>query len=322
MKLGKMIGMSALSLTLLGLGACGTSQSAQPVSKQTTGSGSGSSISKKDKNSSDTNATQDTSSQSTSDSGQSSKSGGSDQSNNSQSSTSTQSSSSSTTHHLKPRTPPKTQKEALADIDFALNTRVPVMLPTAVPVSQGKYLTGTTYSETWYYLARLYETARPAFINSKAASLGKPIAVVEGTEYKDEATAKANITGYTKVDASQSPNMDLGHGITAIENAGMGHTYIIWNEGRWCINIDSPNDPAYKNKTYPDSKKLAQNIVTYLNRNALPSPKSIGVVTVNNWNQSYLTTVTWQYHQMTYKVTSKDPFVALKVAVAMHSMSK
>jgi hypothetical protein len=317
MKLGKIIGMSVLSLSLLGLGACGTSQTTQSVSKHTTGSGNSSSTSEKGKSSSDTNATDDNNSSSTSDSGKSSTSGDSNQS-----SSGVKTSRPITTHQTKPSPPPKTQKQAVADLVNALSTKVPVMLPTSVPVSKGKYLTGTTYSETWYYKTNLYETAHPASINSSAASRGIWIAAVEGTEYKDEASAKKSINGYTKVDSTQNPNIDLGHGIKGIENAGLGHAYIIWNEGRWCINMDSPNDPTYNNKKYPDSIKLAQDVVSFLNQNVLPAPQSLGVITINNWNKSYGTTITWQNHKMTYQVTSQDPFVALKVAVAMHFMSK
>lgn len=328
MKLGKVIGVSALSLSLLGLGGCTLNPFAKPASNQSTGSSNATSVSDKSQGNSDTKKTQDngSSASSDSDSGQSSSSssGNTVQSSDSgQTSSGSQSGNSSTSHKPapKPAIPPKTEKEALSDLASALNTKVPLMLPSVVPVNQGKYLTGTTHSETWYYKATLFQTAQPAAINSYAATKGNLIATIEATEYKDEASATASINGYTKVDATQSPNIDLGHGITAIQNAGMGHSYIIWNEGRWSIGIDSPNDPTYKNKTYPDSQKLAKDMVTYLNQYALPSPHNVGVISVNNWNRSYGTTITWQYHKMTYQVTSFDPFIALKVAVAMHFLS-
>ena len=317
MNLGKVFGVGALSLSLLGLGACGSSQASKPVSKQTTEAGSGTSTSDKSKSSTDTNVTQDNGNSTSSDSGKSSQNSGSVQSSDSGQSTST-----TTTPKPKPATPPKTQKEAIGDLASAIKTKVPLMLPTIVPVTQGKFLTGTTHSETWYYKVSLFETAHPAIINTRSAYSGALIATVEGTEYKDEASAKASINGYTKVDPTQGFSIDLGHGIKAVENAGMGHSYLMWNEGRWSLNIDSPNDTTYKNKKYPDSKKLAQDVVAFLDQNGLPAPQSMGVIMINNWNKSYGTTITWQNHQMTYQVTSSDPFAALKVAVAMHLMSK
>jgi hypothetical protein len=217
-----------------------------------------------------------------------------------------------------PSTPPQTQQEALNKIKAVLKTRVPLILPTNVPVEKGHYLTAAATSETWYYKVNFYETDQPADIGSQKASKGNLIATVEGTEYKNAASAKEAINGYVQADTSQSgaPIIDLGHNIKAIGDAGLGHGYLIWNEGRWCINLDSPNDPAYKNKKYPDSKQLAKNIVEYLNNHMLPAPQKIGVISINNWNNSQGTTIEWQYNEMVYKVWSQDPMTALKVAVA------
>lgn len=197
------------------------------------------------------------------------------------------------------------------------------MLPKIVPMEKGYYLTATTVSQPWYYKAAFYETKQPAPINSAQAKAGTLIASVEGTEYTDPAHAQASISGYQQVNVSRAPVVDdLGHGIKASEEGAVGHNYIMWNEGRWLVRIDSPNDSAYMNKTYPDSKQLAKKIVTFLNRYFLPAPQDIGVITVNNWDHNSQTTVQWQDHQMTYKVTSSDPFNALATAVHMQVMKK
>ena len=94
----------------------------------------------------------------------------------------------------------------------------------------------------------------------------------------------------------------------------MGHSYILWNEGRWSIKLDSPNDPTYQNKIYPDGLKLAQKIVAYLNDHTLPAPQKIGVITIHNWLQGPETTIEWQYHEMKYQVTSTDSIKAIEVA--------
>jgi len=116
---------------------------------------------------------------------------------------------------------------------------------------------------------------------------------------------------------SENPLVDLGHNIRAVEEAGLGHGYLIWNEGRWCINLDSPNDSTYKNKEYPDSKLLAKNMVEYLNDQMLPAPQKIDVISVNNWNNSNGASIQWQSGQTVYEIGSKDPMTALKLAAAM-----
>ena len=209
---------------------------------------------------------------------------------------------------------PQTQKEVLNKIAAALKTKVPLMLPVNVSVNKGKYLTAITTSQTWYYKINFYESSKPTDINSPAASKGNMIAVVEGTEYKNTASAKSAVSGYSQVDPSKYPDMkvDLGHNIKALGEGGLGHGYLTWNEGRWCIRVDSPNDKSYINKNYPDSKKLAESVVEYLNKYMLPAPQKI-----DNWNNLHGTTIRWQYNQMVYQVWSQDPMTALKVAVAM-----
>ncbi len=212
----------------------------------------------------------------------------------------------------------QTQREILEQTNAALNTEVLLMLPTSVPVKSGYYLTATTTSQAQDYKVNLYETAQPAQVNSQAALKGGLIATVEGTEYKDAMNAKENISGYEQADTSNYGELlNLGHNIKAVGDAGLGHQYLIWNEGRWCLRVDSPTDPAYENKEYPDREQLAKNVVAYLEDHMLPAPQEIGVITINIWNQSYGTTIRWQHNQTVYQVSSQDPMTALKVAVAM-----
>lgn len=192
------------------------------------------------------------------------------------------------------------------------------MLPIDVPVSSGHFLSGITHSETWYYRTKLVETTHPAKVNSTSAINGQLIGTIEGTEYSSAEKAKASIPGYYRVDTSQTEMaIDLGHGIKGMAEGAAGHGYISWNEGRWLIRIDSPNDPTYQVSTYKDSKALAKKVVTYLNQYALPAPQKIGVITISTWKNTNLTTIKWQFHEMTYQVTSHNPFTALKIAVAM-----
>jgi len=215
-------------------------------------------------------------------------------------------------------TSPLAQQEVLSQVNAALSTKVPLMLPTTVPVDKGRHLTSSTNSQATDYKVDFYETDQPADLNSKAALKGTLIATVEGTEYKDAAAAQENIFGYEQADTSNYGELlDLGHNIKAVGDAGLGHQQLIWNEGRWCLRVDSPTDPTYQNKEYPDNKQLAKNVVEYLDDHMLPAPQKIGVININIWNQSHGATVEWQYNQMVYQVSSHDPMTALKVAVAM-----
>ena len=217
-------------------------------------------------------------------------------------------------------TPSRTQQNVLNQIRSALETKgkVPLMLPTGVPIEKGRYLTATTTSLATNYKVNLYETGQPAEMNSPAASKGTLIAAVEGTEYKDASGARNSISSYEKVDTSNYGELlDLGHSIKAVGDAGLGHEHLVWNEGRWCIRLDSPIDPAYQNKEYPDNGKLAKNIVAYLENHMLPAPQKIGVISVSNWNRSLGTTVQWQNDRTVYQISSEDPMTALEVAVAM-----
>ena len=218
-------------------------------------------------------------------------------------------------------TSPQTQQEALKQVKAALNTKVPLMLPTSLPLAKGDYLTATTVSQAQSYKVNLYEVKQSAAINSKAASKGTLIATVEGTKYQNASSAKNSISAYEKVNVSGTDQtLDLGHNIKAVANAGLGHQQLTWNEGRWCLWVDSPSDSAYKNKEYPDGKQLAKNVVAYLENYMLPAPQDIGVIYIGDWDGNQVdntTTINLQRNQTVYQIICADPVVALKVAVAM-----
>ena len=222
-------------------------------------------------------------------------------------------------------TSPQTQQEALKQVKAALNTKVPLMLPTGLPVEKGCYLAAKTVSQAQNYKVNLYEVKQPEAVNSKAVSKGTLLATVEGTEYQDASVAQDNIPMYRRVDFSGVPSnyqMDLGHNIKAEESAGLGHQWLYWNEGRWFLRLDSPIDPAFKNNKYPDRDQLAKDVVAYLDNYMLPAPQQIGVINIMDWvgNQKQIdntTAIQFQKGQTVYQITSTDPMVALKVSVAM-----
>ena len=216
---------------------------------------------------------------------------------------------------------PQTQQETLKQVKAALNTKVSVMLPTSLPVGEGLYLTATTVSKAQDYKVNYYEVKQPEAFNSKAASQGTLLATVEGTEYPDASSAKDSISAYDKVNVSGTDQiLDLGHNIKAAENAGLGHQQLIWNEGHWCLWVDSPSDPAFKNKEYPDRSRLAKDVVEYLEQYMLPAPQDIGVIFIGDWDGNKVdnsTNITFQKNKTVYQITCKDPMKALKIAVAM-----
>lgn len=217
--------------------------------------------------------------------------------------------------------PQRTQQEVLKQTKAALKTKVPQMLPTNLPVEKGLYLAAVTASRAQSYKVDLYEVKQPAAINSKAASKGTLIATVEGTAYQNASSAKDSISGYEKADVSATDQiLDLGHKIKAVKDAGLGHQILTWNEGRWCLRVDSPTDPTYKNKKYPDRDRLAKDVVAYLEDHMLPAPHEIGVISIHDWGGNHVdstTTVNLQQNKAVYSITCTDPMVALKVAVAM-----
>ncbi|NRD78164.1 hypothetical protein HPT25_12280 [Bacillus sp. BRMEA1] len=298
MKIRKAIGTSLISISLLGLFGCQTNTTSSQAQQSNS--------------STDQPKTDPT--QQTQDSQKNGNAGNGNQA--TQNGSSNQNSSSNQSGHSDQNTPPRTKQEALNKIAKSLKTKVPFILPKNVPLDTGKYLTATTSSQSWYYQIQLFQTNNPVNINTLAAPKGTWIATLEGTEYKDSASAEQAINGYILADTTQN-SIDLGHGIKGTMDAATGHSYIIWNEGRWSIKLDSPNDPTYQNKNYPDSLKLAQKIVAYLNTHTLPAPQKIGVITIHNWQQNQETTIEWQYHEMTYKVTSSDPLKALEIATQM-----
>lgn len=211
-----------------------------------------------------------------------------------------------------------TQQDVLKQIRAALDTKVHVMLPTSIPVEKNRYLTATTVSQPANYKVNFYKTINAVKINSPSSSKGTLIATLDGMKYKDAASAKESIPNYEQINtADYDEFIDLGHNIKAVEQAGLGHQQLLWNEGRWYIYFDFPSDSTFQNKGYPDNKQLAKDIVVYLDKNMLPAPQKIGVIKISNWNTCSSTTVQWQDNQTVYQISSQDPMTAFKIAVAI-----
>ncbi|MCD5324622.1 MULTISPECIES: hypothetical protein [Pontibacillus] len=137
---------------------------------------------------------------------------------------------------------------------------------------------------------------------------------VKMKEFETKEAASAYIDGYQKVTQT---NLDLGHDIEALQDAGAGHQYLSWNEGNWWIGLDYPTDSTYAVEQNSDEKELAKKIVTYLDTHYLPAPKEIGAIQVNGFRDSSQTKIQWQNENVVYEITSNknNPLETIEMAV-------
>ena len=214
---------------------------------------------------------------------------------------------------------PTAQKDVLSSIKKSLNTGVPVILPESVSVQSGKYLTASVSSGKTGYGVKFYQTDKPAGINSESAASGTLIVEVTGTDMVSAEKANQSIldSGYIKEEESAC-TIDLGSNIKAAGEAGLGHQRIIWNEGRWCICVDSPTDTTMAGQQYPDGKVLAISTAAYLDRYMLPAPQKIGIISMSTWKSSGSASAEWQNGKNVYSIGSSDPMTVLETAVAMN----
>jgi hypothetical protein len=159
--------------------------------------------------------------------------------------------------------------------------------------------------------------------NSSVSSNQKPNSLPQGIsrkKYKDQATANNKIDGYHRI---KQTNVDLGHDVKAFGEASTGDAILVWNEGRWLIEVDYPTDKTRGTKRFPSGMELAKKIVAYLDTHSLPAPHDKGTIKVRDYKDSYRTTVQWQEGKSVYSTKSKgnNPIEVLKKVVSMHSRS-
>lgn len=137
---------------------------------------------------------------------------------------------------------------------------------------------------------------------------------VEKRTYNSKAEADASINGYEII---KETNIDLGHNIKAFTEGGMGHQYISWNEGRWLIRVDYPNDLQYAAQKGMDGKTFAESVVSYLEKNYLPAPKDKGMIKIGCFKNSPYTNIEWQDGNNVYEIKSNEnnPLETIQKAV-------
>ncbi len=120
--------------------------------------------------------------------------------------------------------------------------------------------------------------------------------------------------GYRNI---KQTNIDLGFGIEGSRDAGAGHQYISWNEGRWFIGLDYPTDTQYVTEKYPNNTALAKQMVSYLESHYLPAPQDKGVIKVRGFKDSPQVKIQWQVDKVVYEINSdkNNPIEAIQKAI-------
>lgn len=200
-----------------------------------------------------------------------------------------------------------------------LDTSVPKIAPTNIPMDEGLYLTTDAKADTDSYEVRLFQVSHPIPVNSpknlEKVDPENQLGVFGGTLYE----SKKKAAGQVRFFKVENKNLDLGHDIMAREGAGAGHVYISWNEGRWLFQIDSPTNPDYFYDGYGSRKEVAKNIVAFLEENWNPPPPSdqYGYINVNLWKDSHGIKIRWQEDRVVYHIqTHQSPIAGMKMAVS------
>lgn len=108
--------------------------------------------------------------------------------------------------------------------------------------------------------------------------------------------------------------MNLGLGITAKEDAGLGHQGFQWHEGNWTIEV-----LYYTENT--GAKQVAENMVSYLHTHMLPAPNNHGVIVVNSTDANTATfkpktIIAWQEGTTVHELQQTgNPIEALQMVV-------
>ncbi|SFL94863.1 hypothetical protein [Salibacterium qingdaonense] len=177
---------------------------------------------------------------------------------------------------------------------------------------------GSTHQENTQEVGSSQEAQEPSqqetASSSNDTSASSTNSGVEKQSFDNSEKAAAAISDYRTV---KQTNIDLGHGITALQDAGAGHKFISWNEGNWLIKIDYPIQSKYAVKNHPDSRKLAETIVAYLETHYLPAPDNQGVIKIQGFKDSPSSVVKWQDGRVVYELKSEknNPMELIKRAV-------
>lgn len=135
----------------------------------------------------------------------------------------------------------------------------------------------------------------------------KKIAVFQVKEYpnRDKTNQAIAFQDFANNGANK---VDLGHNNTGYQDAGAGHSWMNWNEGRWALSTQATTKDPDK------GIKLAKESVAFLEKNTLPIPDQHGSVHLDATCSGSSTS--WQKGNIVYTLKEiAKPIDALKIAV-------
>jgi uncharacterized protein YceK len=158
---------------------------------------------------------------------------------------------------------------------------------------------------------------KPGQPNNSNTSSDKTAKLPEGVvkrTFNSKEEAAASISGYQRITET---NMDLGHNIKAFAEGAAGHQFISWNEGRWLIRVDYPNDLQYAAQKGIDGETFAKSVVNYLEKYYLPAPGDKGIIKIGCFKNSPQTLIQWQENNIVYEIKSdkNNPLETIHKAV-------
>lgn len=178
-----------------------------------------------------------------------------------------------------------------------------VLLPTDLPGNSKASI--VTNSEEEYTVAYTDEQ-------------GNDLATVSGTIYTDADTAlekmEEKMNGAVQVTPNEESAVDLGHGIEGYGEGAAGNQYFSWEEGNWDFTIHT------RSVDEMDAPGIAQKMVDYLEKNALPAPSEKGMMLADypEGGETVSVDIIWQKENRVYELTtSQVPLDALKMSVSM-----
>lgn len=195
---------------------------------------------------------------------------------------------------VKPNTNLESNSKAeKADFQSVIPSDWDIKLPTAFPVTKGKYVTAITSSKQNKVTFTFYNTDKQLEVNDpQIKKIGQLVGQLVLTKYATEKTASEEIDKTVFTDGEA---VDLGHGITGYQDAGAGSLFTSWNEGRWAIIARSTTEKP------EESLATAKETVEFLETNMIPIPKQYGHLHLDSNHKGSL--ATWQKQNVVYTLT-------------------
>ena len=202
-----------------------------------------------------------------------------------------------------------TQAEVIDAVKTDLKTDLTKMLPSELPLEEGKYLTATTKSDANNYEVIFYESDVPIAINHETLADDQIIARLKAQKYESIQEASEQV-GFENFSELGGQPIDLGFGITGYQDAGAGSMWTSWNEGRWAIAARTHTSEGEK------GVKLAKEATEFLETHTLPIPKPNGFAHIDVYQSD--NRIIWQKESTVYMIEEvKDPIIALEIATSI-----